>query len=186
MRRALCLGADSDLWFGGNSDDSSTAARLKREAVAHCRECPVSFECDRLATTERERWGVWGGIDRSAGIVTQSHQRAVMVKIWTTAQPDHTPTPVESCGNGRLTSLPMPTQRMTLPAAKRGAQPQHGSQSSYRRGCRCVDCVTGHDTRRFNDRQQRLLKQGDELAALRAERAHRDDMRRNAAGEAWA
>jgi hypothetical protein len=136
---------------------------------------------------------VWGGIDRSAGIVTQSHQRAVMVKIWTTAQPDVEPTPVESCGNGRLTSLPMPTQRMTLPAAKRGAQPQHGSQSSYRRGCRCGDCVTAHDARRSNDRQQRLLKQQhrragqrDELAALRAERAHRDDMRRNAAGEAWA
>ena len=88
MRRALCLGADSDLWFGGNSDDSSTATRLKREAVAHCRECPVSFDCDRLATTERERYGVWGGIDRSAGAIRRREQREHMEWIWRTREVD--------------------------------------------------------------------------------------------------
>ena len=94
MRRGLCLGLP-DLWFGGNDDTpASTAARLKREAVAHCRECPVSFECDQLATTERERYGVWGGIDRSAGAVTRREQRDVMVAIWRERRPEDMPTPV--------------------------------------------------------------------------------------------
>jgi len=82
MRRALCLGADSDLWFGGDDEKSSTAARHKREAVAHCRECPVSLECDQLATAKREHYGVWGGIDRSAGKVTRARQRDAMNTIW--------------------------------------------------------------------------------------------------------
>jgi Transcription factor WhiB len=34
-------------------------------AVKYCRGCPVLVLCGQAAAERDERWGVWGGVDRS-------------------------------------------------------------------------------------------------------------------------
>jgi hypothetical protein len=47
-----------DLWISESEPERAEAARL-------CAGCPVIIECWSVGAERRERWGVWGGIDRS-------------------------------------------------------------------------------------------------------------------------
>jgi hypothetical protein len=55
----VCQGPDRDYWFSDSRDE-------RAEAAAACRlsQCPVLPLCDRFATENRERLGVWAGISR--------------------------------------------------------------------------------------------------------------------------
>ena len=55
MDQALCREVDPDLWF---PDKGANA----KPAVAICQLCPVAAECLDYALTNRERFGVWGGV----------------------------------------------------------------------------------------------------------------------------
>jgi hypothetical protein len=46
------------LWLSEHPQDRAIAAKL-------CRGCPVLTVCRDTAEERDERWGVWGGIDRS-------------------------------------------------------------------------------------------------------------------------
>lgn len=51
---------DPEAWTGDNPEPGV------REGAAHlCQRCPALAECDDYATTARERWGVWAGVDRT-------------------------------------------------------------------------------------------------------------------------
>jgi hypothetical protein len=54
----------SELW---TSDHEGERAELRScaEVARLCLGCPIITECDQAATANDERWGVWGGCDRS-------------------------------------------------------------------------------------------------------------------------
>ncbi|MGZ4516417.1 MAG: WhiB family transcriptional regulator [Mycobacteriaceae bacterium] len=43
----------------------SDHAAARREAAALCRDCPILTDCYERAMTNRETFGVWGGVDFS-------------------------------------------------------------------------------------------------------------------------
>ena len=43
---------------------TSELAAERRQAAAWCAGCPILTECAAAADETRERWGVWGGLDR--------------------------------------------------------------------------------------------------------------------------
>lgn len=45
------------------SDDSET----RLSVAGHCHGCPILAECEAAAVENRERFGVWAGVDRSGG-----------------------------------------------------------------------------------------------------------------------
>ena len=53
--RALCLGADPDVFF---PPDGANAYKGKRI----CAECEVRAECLEYALENGERFGIWGGL----------------------------------------------------------------------------------------------------------------------------
>jgi hypothetical protein len=48
----------SELWLSESEPERAEAARL-------CIGCPVITECGAAAAANDERWGVWGGRDRT-------------------------------------------------------------------------------------------------------------------------
>jgi WhiB family transcriptional regulator, redox-sensing transcriptional regulator len=52
---AACADADADLFF--SSDEEA-----QREALAYCDACPVRSACLEHAVTNREQYGIWGGV----------------------------------------------------------------------------------------------------------------------------
>jgi Transcription factor WhiB len=57
--RPHCSDAGSHhLWLSDHEADRAIAVRL-------CRHCPVETVCRDTAEQRDERWGVWGGVDRS-------------------------------------------------------------------------------------------------------------------------
>jgi len=52
-------GPDPEPWYA-----DTPAGRA--EAAAQCTGCPVITLCGAAADGARERWGVWGGVDRQA------------------------------------------------------------------------------------------------------------------------
>lgn len=50
--------SDRDLW-------TSDVAEERAHAVAMCAGCPVLTECGEAARANDERFGVWGGADRT-------------------------------------------------------------------------------------------------------------------------
>lgn len=68
MARGACVNHPTDLWFPSTSDGrkgrpsgmyAGQAARAKKV----CSTCPVVAECAAYAITNREEFGVWGGLD---------------------------------------------------------------------------------------------------------------------------
>jgi Transcription factor WhiB len=55
---AACLGVDPDLFFPGKDDHKTIAA-----AKAICGRCPVRADCYARAVRNKERFGIWGGVD---------------------------------------------------------------------------------------------------------------------------
>ncbi len=53
--RALCRGADADLFF-----TPGVAQEYRAKAV--CRTCPVRWECLAYALSHRVEHGIWGGL----------------------------------------------------------------------------------------------------------------------------
>lgn len=45
------------------SDDYET----RLSVAGHCHGCPILAECEAAAVENRERFGVWAGVDRSGG-----------------------------------------------------------------------------------------------------------------------
>ena len=59
---AACIGQDPALFFPVGRDDNAQAQTTEAKAI--CRTCPVTTtECAAWAWTNRERAGIWGGID---------------------------------------------------------------------------------------------------------------------------
>ena len=57
--RTHCSDPDTaHLWLSEYPEDRTQAVRL-------CEGCPVIMECWSAAVARDERWGVWGGVDRS-------------------------------------------------------------------------------------------------------------------------
>ena len=55
MKRAACVGVDSDIFFD--------SARIReRDYIPYCRSCDVSHECAAYAFANKEAHGVWGGL----------------------------------------------------------------------------------------------------------------------------
>lgn len=54
--RALCAGADPELFFPPGDDRASEARHI-------CAICPVRGECLAYAITADEPFGIWGGLD---------------------------------------------------------------------------------------------------------------------------
>lgn len=52
--------------YGDTGEWLSEDPELRALAVAWCRPCPITAECAEAATEQRERFGVWGGRDRTA------------------------------------------------------------------------------------------------------------------------
>jgi WhiB family redox-sensing transcriptional regulator len=59
MQRAACKDLHPSQFFP--SDSGRGALRQEREALKICETCPVRTECLAYATSNRERFGVWGG-----------------------------------------------------------------------------------------------------------------------------
>lgn len=58
-RRPVCE-SSPEQW---GADAKITA---RREAIEACGFCPVLDPCGRFADANRERWGVWAGVNRAA------------------------------------------------------------------------------------------------------------------------
>jgi Transcription factor WhiB len=56
--RTHCSDAGAELWLSDSEADRAEAARL-------CIGCPVLAECGAAAAAHGEKFGVWGGVDRS-------------------------------------------------------------------------------------------------------------------------
>jgi WhiB family redox-sensing transcriptional regulator len=61
--RAACRpgsGHNPDLFYPTEADE-----RTRRQALAICATCSVTFQCLNEANTRRERHGIWGGFERT-------------------------------------------------------------------------------------------------------------------------
>lgn len=68
-RRCAPTRPDSALWTSELSSQTGKAARLCRM------ECPLVAECKAWATENNERWGVWGGMNLTNGVVRKTRRR---------------------------------------------------------------------------------------------------------------
>lgn len=62
--QSACVGHDPNMWWPSSSDGRS-AAQVELDtlvALRICRGCPVRRECAEFAQTNREREGIWGGV----------------------------------------------------------------------------------------------------------------------------
>lgn len=71
-RSTPCQGEDGALWLSETTDDRLEAAR-------RCAPCPLLDICDTTARVARERWGVWGGRDRTPRPVKAKTAESVSV-----------------------------------------------------------------------------------------------------------
>lgn len=81
--RAVCRDHPADLWFPDDSDHDT-----RKQATQICHTCPVEDECLTAANTQRERYGVWGGLGRDAHTGQPTGARG----------PKKPPTPDHRCG----------------------------------------------------------------------------------------
>lgn len=58
--RLPCRVKPPERWWWTSEDRDERAAAAQR-----CEPCPVLAECGAFARAYRERWGVWGAVDRS-------------------------------------------------------------------------------------------------------------------------
>lgn len=59
-----CRGEDVKMFFAtGEVGRNKELITKRKEAIAICKGCPVSFQCLRYAVKNGIRWGVWGGKD---------------------------------------------------------------------------------------------------------------------------
>lgn len=56
---AACNGADPNLFFPTNIDDT-------RPAITLCNDCPVRQECLDYALDNNIKFGIWGGMGQNA------------------------------------------------------------------------------------------------------------------------
>ncbi len=56
--RAACRGADVELFFSVEEED-------QQRALEFCARCEVRSECLEYAVTNREMYGIWGGMPES-------------------------------------------------------------------------------------------------------------------------
>jgi WhiB family redox-sensing transcriptional regulator len=59
---AACRTAEGDLFFAADGERGLAKRRRERAAKAICIGCPVRQECARYAISNREPYGVWGGL----------------------------------------------------------------------------------------------------------------------------
>lgn len=52
----------------GDSRFIAEAAKERAQVVELCQPCPIRAEC--FAAGRRQKWGVWGGVDRSTHTLT--------------------------------------------------------------------------------------------------------------------
>ena len=56
----ICRTTDPDAWFPESGEGSSKPVR---DAKAMCAACPVVRQCRDYAIANKERHGIWGGLD---------------------------------------------------------------------------------------------------------------------------
>jgi ribosomal protein S27AE len=57
-QKAACRNHPQDLWFAFHETDLRAAVRI-------CTGCPIRTDCHDHATDSDERYGVWGGVERT-------------------------------------------------------------------------------------------------------------------------
>jgi WhiB family redox-sensing transcriptional regulator len=68
--RAACRGVDPELFFMDRGESTTTAKAI-------CRGCVVRAECLEYAITEKEKFGIWGGLsERERRKIRVSRKRA--------------------------------------------------------------------------------------------------------------
>ncbi|MEV1082437.1 WhiB family transcriptional regulator [Streptomyces sp. NPDC050211] len=72
--KAICLGADPDLFFPIGSSSSSPTLMQIDEAKAVCRRCPVAEHCLEWAIENDPVEGIWGG-------TTEQERRAMRRRL---------------------------------------------------------------------------------------------------------
>lgn len=115
------------------------------KARAICHACPVLDQCaaDRDNGQRNQNQGMRAG--QTLAEIRLAERRAARI-----AAAGDTPA---AAALGAAASAP--TRRPTLPKASRGPQPQHGNERSWKRGCRCAECVAYHDDRIARQRARR-------------------------------
>jgi hypothetical protein len=75
-RKARCLGADMETFFGASEPDVRPPYNLAdiKKARDVCEQCPVAAECLRNALQNREQYGVWAG-------TTRKQRKAIIARI---------------------------------------------------------------------------------------------------------
>jgi WhiB family redox-sensing transcriptional regulator len=68
--QAACRGCDPELWYMDRGESTT-------EAKAICRGCVVREECLEFAVTQKEKFGIWGGLsERERRKIRVSRKRA--------------------------------------------------------------------------------------------------------------
>lgn len=69
-RHAACAGMDPDIFYPTRGGNVSAAKAV-------CRRCPVIISCREWAITNREKFGVWGGLgERQRAELRRARRRA--------------------------------------------------------------------------------------------------------------
>lgn len=74
---AACLGADHKVFFGPDEEEFIKGSHYRGpqgrlEALEYCASCGVQVECFDYAIRNKERWGVWGGVNFSSKRVREA------------------------------------------------------------------------------------------------------------------
>jgi WhiB family redox-sensing transcriptional regulator len=72
---AACRTADPELFFGPDGEGTAERRRRVPKAQAVCFTCPIRVRCLEIAEANRERFGVWGGVDFQDHRATQEATR---------------------------------------------------------------------------------------------------------------
>jgi WhiB family redox-sensing transcriptional regulator len=63
---AMCRDTDPDIFFPEGHNERENRQKVQA-AKAICGTCPVQIQCLEWATSNGQRWGVWGGRNLGAG-----------------------------------------------------------------------------------------------------------------------
>lgn len=102
-RSTPCAGADGALWLSEDAEE-------REEAAERCQGCPVLEACYRAGAAER--WGVWGGRDRSGSKVRSKS------------------TELDARAKGAATSSTKPAKRAAKAAAASSTKPLEGAAAA--------------------------------------------------------
>jgi len=80
LSKALCKekGLDTSLFF---EDFELMTAKEKRDIIAVCESCPVVKQCREYGMSQRDGYGVWGGVFFKRGKIVRSYYSSKKPKL---------------------------------------------------------------------------------------------------------